>query len=340
MMKLGLCRMIVTSSKHILDQSLLPLDICKKTVEQFNDPLFDIFTNKQNPSALDLLRGLQNSNIQTVHHNFLYLKNYDKDLRRKNMIFFVEKLVDILSLILESIVKGGMNNKNHNATNRNSTIEQIYEPKLSPKIFEIEIDRNFNIYARSKRTGGEQLIIPHSELDHGSILSDQTYEVTRPLYVHNIWNAKNVLIFYVGEFEARECMLRDEKTSKHVTPDCLSRYFSLEEIINASTTEAKPICTIVNSKISIENLAKLQKEDDDLKRIFKAIETPNSCTGLEIRRAKQFEILDNILYKKQGENKLTVIPEILKEDILEQIHADPHSGGHGALRCEDFRKIK
>lgn len=125
---------------------------------------------------------------------------------------------------------------------------------------------------------------------------------------------------------------RHKKGCKHLVPDCLSRYFTPEELEQAEKESKveplKSILTLVDGKINLENLQKYQREDESLKLIFHAIEFPDTCTSLQRRRAKQFEITDGILYKKEGENKLTVVPEILRDDILEQIHSDPHSGGH------------
>ena len=120
---------------------------------------------------------------------------------------------------------------------------------------------------------------------------------------------------------------------KHLVPDCLSRYFTLEELIERDMQEVekrskKATIFIVGENLNLENLGKQQRQDDELKTIFRALETPDDCTSLQRRRAKQFEIIDSILYKKEGKTNRTVIPASLQDSILEQTHSDEHSGGH------------
>ena len=119
--------------------------------------------------------------------------------------------------------------------------------------------------------------------------------------------------------------------------DALSRY-PCQEGLKAEEEEAIEIPTYLISEVKMHEL---QDKDPNIVEIRKAIEDPNFGNSLLQRRAKNFKIVNNILYKKSAvthEEDKIVVPEELKFEILYSSHSEPLAGHLGFAKT--FDKIK
>ncbi|CAH0383216.1 unnamed protein product [Bemisia tabaci] len=146
--------------------------------------------------------------MQTIIGNPHSLKYHIENSHPKNMVFFVESLSDILSIILNSVIESNSDAEKYILYCSNSTrsandigaerISRLNTSESCVKIGSVNVRSNdFN------SSSGPPLLIEDFELEHGSIISDDLYEATRQLYSHNIWSTRNYLVFFVSDFKAK-----------------------------------------------------------------------------------------------------------------------------------------
>ncbi|CAH0383200.1 unnamed protein product [Bemisia tabaci] len=196
-----------TSEKSGKNLNSLLLKVSESTVKESNQPLLYVFSYAPNPFVSQLIENFHNSSIQTILGDTRCLNCYNTNFHPKNIVFFVEYVSDILSIILDSVnehyfeenaraEKYVLYCSNSTRNDYGSNIEKVYDPNTSEYCGIIgSINSGSDISNSSKRS---PLFINDFELGHGSILSDDLYEVTRRLYSHDIWNSKNYLVFSVS----------------------------------------------------------------------------------------------------------------------------------------------
>lgn len=93
--------------------------------------------------------------------------------------------------------------------------------------------------------------------------------------------------------------------------------------------------------IVVQDIADLQKQDEELKNLIQAIQTPQEASKKYRKMAENFVIQNDILYQRpQGEHRvyklalpLSVLPQVLKDH-----HDSPMEGAHGNS-VKTFQKI-
>lgn len=120
----------------------------------------------------------------------------------------------------------------------------------------------------------------------------------------------------------------------HTDADYLSRH-PATEATQEDEDEAEEIPTYLVETTQLEDM---QRDDPDVMEIINAIINPNDPTiGIGLgRRAKNYKLIDNILYKKNaspaGSENLLVVPKTLIPEILFSHHSEPLAGHLGITK--------
>lgn len=123
---------------------------------------------------------------------------------------------------------------------------------------------------------------------------------------------------------------------QNVVPDFLSRYPGEEKICAIMQIEQE---TDTNEEFTHPDLAKLQKEDLKLHKIFKELEK-SKIYGTNSKTSRSYYVEGDILYKKVLSNrKIPVIPECLKSNVMYLLHDHHLFGGHLGV-TKTLKKIK
>lgn len=192
-------------------------NLCKHTVQFSMQRSFHIVNLSHNFSTTHLEETLhQNSISTTTVNNVGDFVASSSGAQQRNVIFFLEKLDDVLSLILSTAFYG--------------TYPKINTNESAPPFeFSTDLQNGANFVTGSSKslprycvlldslppigrgalneTCDIQMNAAANEIDidyyeDESFLSDQVSSYTRGLYVHRIWNPKNRLIFMiVGKFD-------------------------------------------------------------------------------------------------------------------------------------------
>lgn len=195
-----------SSKNFATNLNSLFLKVSENTVKESKQPLIYLINYVSEPPVSLLIENMHFSSIQTILDDSSNLERFNENSHPKNMVFFVENVPDIISIILDS-VKGHPFDvltppRDHflycsNATGDNDgpSAQQVLERGVHGHCVKIGGEnpesKNFNSISLPP------LIIHDFELEHGSILSQELYLATRELYSHNIWSSKNYLIFFV-----------------------------------------------------------------------------------------------------------------------------------------------
>lgn len=115
---------------------------------------------------------------------------------------------------------------------------------------------------------------------------------------------------------------------KHMAPDALSRA-PVDPPEKGEDDEVIPVLAVQDI-----NLPQLQREDEELSVIFKAIEHPHSVSMQEERQSRRYTIKNERLYKRgNGDTPdLGLVPKVLINKLIEEYHANILGGGHLGLR--------
>ena len=116
----------------------------------------------------------------------------------------------------------------------------------------------------------------------------------------------------------------------HKDADCLSRNPVLPP---GNSENLEDIPTFL---LESEDMAKLQKEDETLAELIQAVTDPQDSPIGVRRRAKNFRIIDGVLYKINpssfGREHLSVIPKNLIGEVIYTCHSEPTSGHLGTAK--------
>ncbi|KAL1448202.1 hypothetical protein WDU94_013988 [Cyamophila willieti] len=115
---------------------------------------------------------------------------------------------------------------------------------------------------------------------------------------------------------------------KNMAPDALSRA-PVDPPEKGEDDEEIPVLSIQDI-----NLPELQRDDEELSRIFMSLEHPHSVSIQEERQSRRYRIKDDILYKKGNGDvpDLVMVPKVLIEVIIDQYHKQRLGGGHVGVR--------
>ncbi|CAH0391933.1 unnamed protein product [Bemisia tabaci] len=178
---------------------LMAFRICQKIVNKTELRLFYIIELNSDPPSTQFIQRLHENSIQTIsisHHGEL-TSSVVTD-HRKNMIFFLHDVEQLFNLIFYTISRADpliINDELVKSPERNWK-GRPYRPQGILPRFCIEIDGHF-LWSKTvnRITCCKNVSITSRELEDASILSDSVFNETSGLYLHNIWNFKNHLIF-------------------------------------------------------------------------------------------------------------------------------------------------
>lgn len=121
---------------------------------------------------------------------------------------------------------------------------------------------------------------------------------------------------------------------KHLDADALSRC-PLPDSINLEPLENNILASL--APISRDTLPSDQRKDAWINRIMSHLDGSQPSNNRRfINKTKQFSIIDGMLFRRnydpQGRHWLLVVPQHLRQEILQQLHDDPTSGHLGFLK--------
>ncbi|CAH0393023.1 unnamed protein product [Bemisia tabaci] len=198
------------------------VQICRNIISLSNQSLIHVVNLDPGFATSSLIiRALHLNSISTILiDGYRYLTKTCANLRSKNLIFLLNDVSEILSLILSTTFSSnGVNEvtKYHPITDGfNNFTENDFTRKGKPPEFCVQLDGKF----LGKWTHGEKncetwLKITSKELLEGSELTDHVFDYTRGLSLHKIWNFNNYIIFMVTSANATPRSLQNvNATSK------------------------------------------------------------------------------------------------------------------------------
>ncbi|KAK9753373.1 RNase H-like domain found in reverse transcriptase [Popillia japonica] len=171
-------------------------------------------------------------------------------------------------------------------------------------------------------------------LEHFTIVTDHH----SLCWLHSIKNPSSRLARWSLKLMEYNYTVQHKRGSKNGDVDALSRY-PCEIATKAQEEEAINVPTFIATPA---DLVKCQENDIRIQELIQALKNPDSVSPALRRTSKNFEIVDDVLYKKNpnsvGQDKLLVIPHGLKHEILYSHHNEPLSGHLGMART--LNKIK
>ena len=173
-------------------------------------------------------------------------------------------------------------------------------------------------------------------------------------WINNIKEQSRRLARWALKLAEYDYTIEYRKGTKHMDADCLSRNPVLNalspteedhmnEIPTFATTrlEENPEDEIEVFALGNEKICRLQKLDKEVEEIRKTVENPDDM-DIPIarrRRAKNFKIINDILYKTSNTNKglenVLVVPKCMRGEIMWELHDSPTSGHLGLTKTLD-----
>ncbi|CAH0762864.1 unnamed protein product [Bemisia tabaci] len=211
------------NQKHLTS---LALKICKETVRQSGQALFYLTDFTGSHLITPIIPQLHASSIQTIMINHpSELSTLEIAQHNKNMIFFLDDVDELLNLILHSDYKQTRNfasNSCEGFTHCKQTAKKLY----SVSFIKNQYDENNYMPRYCVQIGDDdepslvnyrkicdlKIRITTAELENTAFLTNSTYHLTRHLYINNIWNSKNRIIFMLKKSS------RNGINSKYTTP--------------------------------------------------------------------------------------------------------------------------
>ncbi|CAH0383110.1 unnamed protein product [Bemisia tabaci] len=185
----------------------LPYRTCLNTVLQSKQAFFYVVDFNTNPLVPLLIHLLHDASIKTVFltdpENLAFLSTSS---HTKNVIFSLENIGEMMSLILDSASK---QTRLEIYSIFNETRQQ--GPKKLSQTVNIEGGKNQNqtqfcikvegmLLDPGMKVCDEEVNMEWKDLEDTSMLTDAIFNFTRGLYNHNIWNSNNNLIFMLDKF--------------------------------------------------------------------------------------------------------------------------------------------
>ncbi|CAH0395139.1 unnamed protein product [Bemisia tabaci] len=175
------------------------LRACQNMVNQSQENVFYAIELDSDPTFKQFIQHLQNAFIQTiVISQDSKLTSSVLSYHRKNMIFIVNDVNELLSLIFYSASRQ-ISLELNGEFSTDPVNNQTHEGSLFKSSFShycIQVDGQF-FWSREDKTCDQTIGLSSAELRDGSILSDPVFNATRSLYTNTIWNSKNHLIFFL-----------------------------------------------------------------------------------------------------------------------------------------------
>ncbi|CAH0390270.1 unnamed protein product [Bemisia tabaci] len=174
------------------------LNVCKEIVGISAQSLFYTVQLKSGPFNKHFIRQLHEASIQTIlisHQS--KLNEVVTNGHIKNMIFILEDIDELLSLIFDTIA-----NVNPSGSNqvRKTRLEND-EKQLAEALPLYCVMLNDCLMRSRERSCDNQVNITTEELKDGSFLSDHVFNTTRGFSGNKVWNAKNYLVFMLKSTE-------------------------------------------------------------------------------------------------------------------------------------------
>ncbi|CAH0388070.1 unnamed protein product [Bemisia tabaci] len=197
------------------------VQICKNIISLSNQSLIHVVNLDPGFATSSLILALHLNSISTILiDGYRYLTETCANLRSKNLIFLLNNVSEILSLILSTTFTSSMVNevtKFYPITDGfNNFTENDFTRKGKPPEFCVELDGEFlGKWSHGEKYCETWLKITSKELLDGSELTDHVFDYTRGLSVHKIWNFNNYIIFMVTSGNATPRSLQNvSATSK------------------------------------------------------------------------------------------------------------------------------
>ncbi|CAH0392239.1 unnamed protein product [Bemisia tabaci] len=166
---------------------------CNHTVRVNHRRLFYIANTVPEFPMPRLVQALHNQDIQTtVIASPRQLKNFVRTPCPNNIIILVNSLNDILNLILDTASDA------HGKENGGEkTLMQTHSANASSVLTNYCIRTDVLPHRDINEICDIQLNISSAELEDNGKLTDAVHDLTKGLYVHDVWNSRNHLIFVI-----------------------------------------------------------------------------------------------------------------------------------------------
>ncbi|CAH0396109.1 unnamed protein product [Bemisia tabaci] len=201
----------------------LGFKMCLNIVNKTELKLFYMVEIKSNAPFSHFTRDLHDNGIQTIsisHHS--KITNSIVTDQVKNIIFVLEDAEELFDLILYTVSNEVPPELNQEMRKTQELIR--YQLKGTLPRYCIKVDNHY-LWLREKDTCFEDVSITSTELEDGSVLSDQVFNTVRGLYFNEIWNAKNHLIILLKNMPPNTRKSRS-KTLPNETADIFEPYKS------------------------------------------------------------------------------------------------------------------
>ncbi|CAH0393893.1 unnamed protein product [Bemisia tabaci] len=186
--------------------TLSVFNVCYEIAQTQEPKALHVVNFNADPEIPTLIQQFHESSLQTIsisHHSmFTYSVVYNYN---KIMVFSLNDVSEILSLIFDSISKTSPTLVNHmtkskfRALSNNSVAErydQEHQNLQSLPRYCVIVDGHY-LHPEGREFCDEEVRITSGELNDDSILTDAIFNSTRSLYTNEIWNTRSYLIFIV-----------------------------------------------------------------------------------------------------------------------------------------------
>ncbi|CAH0390885.1 unnamed protein product [Bemisia tabaci] len=202
----GACQILALSPESERDPlTSVAFNACRGIVDESKQDLFYLYAVGLNaePSFEDFNQRLHEASIKTIlisHHTQLTTAvNTDHG---KNIIFILNDMRELMSLIFYSVSQPGLMEENGENTKslRYNKMRTEHQSKGTLPLYCVTVDGR-SLWTEGGELSSKELRLSSAELEPNSLLSDRVFNATRGLYINKIWNSRNYLVFVLKNFD-------------------------------------------------------------------------------------------------------------------------------------------
>ncbi|KAL1447357.1 hypothetical protein WDU94_015595, partial [Cyamophila willieti] len=156
-------------------------------------------------------------------------------------------------------------------------------------------------------------------------------------HLSSVKDPSSRLTRFALKMQEYDMVIKYKPGAKNAGPDFLSRN-PIGPAPRDDIDESIPVFSIGEV-----DLPRLQREDDELSVIIKALEHPSSADTADLRKSRRYVIKNDLLYKRGRDPSFDVVavPQSLQRKLIHERHTSLLGGGHlGVAKCIESLKSK